>query len=369
MRRTKRRQAKPVSRKIWIPIDPADVPALEQLLVDADPFVTSTIDTQFPYRLGDYVQHKSVSSRELVALLDRNLISRAVSLACGRATSASNSDSDRVAAACMAFLITSGILIEPGISLYELARSGGATVAGLELGDFRIADHIHPQAYVDVALGRANSIDPAILSAARALVAGAAVIRPTPDLGVPLRKWRRHRCAVAQIAFLERAGGTGRSKMHGLIEWSATAGFFDGVAIAFALRFFGRGKRKGMLRGVHSNLPERWSASIDNTAWDLCYVSHWIDSAKKDERIWLLCSNDRSLKIVARASVEGTGKGHFEGNWVPRDAEALYAHYQEASSRVRRDPMRPAVLRDRYERIDTLTESILKRISSLSLSH
>src|SRR5258705_1865660 len=102
---------------MWIPINPDDVPALESLLAAADPFVTSMIDASSPYRLTDYLQHSQLGAEELCALLDRNLVSRAIGLARGQIVDHSRPDSAsyRVAAGCMAFLITGKVLVETNI--------------------------------------------------------------------------------------------------------------------------------------------------------------------------------------------------------------------------------------------------------------
>ena len=83
---------------VWIPLTPQDVPALEHLLRSADPFVASTIDTDDPYHLVDYLQHSIYGGAELAAVLDRNLVSRIVRLAEGRHVDHSRPESavDRV---------------------------------------------------------------------------------------------------------------------------------------------------------------------------------------------------------------------------------------------------------------------------------
>jgi hypothetical protein len=355
-----------LSQRVWVPIDPDDVPALERMLAAADPFVTNALDTKYPYRLVDYVHHSRVSRRKLFALLDRNLTSRAARLASGVAVSPSGADSDRVAAACMAFLITGGFLIEPGISLYELARSTGGALASEELHAFRIADHVHPQAYLDIALGRARSIPMGNLREASSLVAVRGE-RAAPDLAAPLRMWRRHKCAMAQIALLERERISAAEKLRGFIEWSGGEGFFDGIAIAFALLYFGTERRSGMLRGVNSADSATWKSTIDNAAWDLSYVSYWIDQCKRSRSgIWMIATHDRALTRIARASVEGTPDDLFRSGRSAALASEMLRLYEEATERVRRDPMRSKILRDRYDGLEAMTDSIVKQIEQRS---
>lgn len=157
---------------VWIPLSTGDVPALERILSDADPFVTTMIDTPQPYRLANYIQNELYGDHEVRALLDRNLVSRAVELASGHVVDhgGPGSDTYRLAAACMAFLITARVTIEPNIALYEFASSD-LREAREQIRTWRVADHVHPQAYLDVALGRERVIDRAVTTEAQRLVA------------------------------------------------------------------------------------------------------------------------------------------------------------------------------------------------------
>ena len=356
-----------IEERVWIPIDPADVATLEAQLSAADPFVTSTIDTEFPYRIGDYIQHTRYGSEEVLALLDRNLISRAAGLASGHVVEAARSDSDsyRIAAACMAFLITADVQIEPNISLYELATCIDPREATDQLNAMRIADHIHPQAYLDVAISRAATIPPEVIAAAQR-AATARAPEPIADFEMPLRHWRRHRCALAQVALLQRSDSLALSKMHQLIEWSATEGFFDAVAVCFAAILYGRRGPGGLLRSIRSPSLSRCLASINNAAWDLTYVSHWIRYSQEPKRIWIFCTNDRMLARLARSSVgpDRSARDIFEENWNGADAVELHAHYLAAWSAVSADRHRQAALRDRFERIEDLTEATLQQLEA-----
>ncbi|MCL4686717.1 hypothetical protein KJ059_18415 [Myxococcota bacterium] len=356
-----------IATAVWIPLTPEDVPELEALLRSEDPFVASTIDTDDPYRLIDYIRHSIHGDAELAAVLDRNLVSRVVSLAAGRHIDHSlpGSATDRVAAACMAFFITAKVLAEPNISLYELAESVDASDGQADLLSFRIADHLHPQAYLEVALGRAPGIHSDLIEQARTLVEGRspAVV----DLDMPLRHWRRHRCALTQIAFLERSSRNGRAKFEQLIEWSVSPGFFDGVAIAFAARLFGRANpRGGLLKSVRSPNAEKCLDGIRNAAWDLTYISHWSKQSVEDEGrcIWILCTNDRVLRSLARVAVgeEGQASALFRENWGANEASVLEQQYLDAWTRAQSSDERLASMQVRMDDIDDLTRSIEAQI-------
>jgi len=362
---------------VWIPLTPSDVPELERLLRSADPFVASTIDTDDPYRLDDFVQHSIYGGAGIAALLDRNLVSRAVDLARGQLVehSRGGSNVDRVAAACMAFLITAQVLTEPSIALYELVESVADADGQADLDSFRIADHLHPQAYLEVALSRAPGIHPDLIDEARLLVDAQYAqdrTRKQADLQMPLRHWRRHRCALTQIALLERRSLTGAEKFRQLLEWSVEPGFFDGLAIALAARLFGRANLPGrLLKSAQSPEPEKCFAGVRNAAWDLTYVSYWSKRSVEDEgkRIWILCTYDKNLRDLARVAVgeETAVTEIFTQNWPPAAAGILHQHYLDARDRAQRSEDRLSCMPGRFARIDALRESIENEIEEVSV--
>ncbi len=352
---------------VWIPLTPKDVPELEALLRNEAPFVASTIDTDDHYRLVNYIKHSIHGGAQIAAILDRNLVSRVVALAVGRRVdhSSPGSATDRVAAACMAFLIAAEVLTEPNISLYELTESEDTSDGQTDLIAFRIADHIHPQAYLEVALGRAHGIAPELIEQARRIIEGRDP--RAVDLAMPLRHWRRHRCVLAEIALLERTSLSGREKFERLIQWSVSPGFFDGVAIAFAARLFGRAKPSGrLLKHARSANAAKCLAGIRNAAWDLTYISHWAKQSVADEgrRIWILCTNDKVLQDLAKVAVgdESQISELFQKNWQPAEAVELEQQYFDAWSRAQSSLERSNSMRKRFEQIDELTASIEAKI-------
>ncbi len=364
------KQEQIIETAIWIPLTPDDVPKLESLLTETNPFVTSTIDTTYPYRLSDYLNHSLNGGIPIYALFDRNLMSRIVQLASGRHVdhSAAGSVTDRVASACMAFLITAEVQIEPNISLYELAESQENSNAKEELAWFRISDHVHPQAYLEVALGRAPGIHPDLIDKAATTVKLKHKDSANVNFAMPLRHWRRHRCILTKIAHLERSNLSGEEKLYQLIAWSVSPGYFDAVALSFAILLFGRNTPGRMLKYARSNNLERCFSGIRNVAWDLTYISFWVSEACKseDERIWIFCTNDRVCAELAKASVgnENDIESLFKNNWNRSEAVRLHDHYRKSYNTAQSSANRTAELKERFENIDELRGIIERQIES-----
>lgn len=348
--------------RVWIPLNPDDVPTLESLLTEADPFVAMTLDAENPYRLVDYLHNARHGEFEVRALLDRNLVSRVVGLTSGHSVNHETAEAGtyRLAAACMAFLITADVLIEPGIAMQEFAASD-PTTAKAQIRPWRVADHVHPQAYLDVALGRDRTLDQAARIDAWDLMSGCP--DEAPPLETPLRHYRRHYAALAQIASLERTEAEPAEKLRRLIAWSRDVAFFDGLAIGFAIVFFGRHRSGRMLKRVRSADGSRCLEGVRNAAWDLTYLSYWVKYAQEQKSsIWLFVTGDRVLASLARVAIgdQESAEDLFRDNWTRLEAAELLEEF--ASAWPGESPAREEELGRRFERLDEITLEIEERI-------
>lgn len=354
---------------VWVPVDPADIPSLEHLLSRERPFVSAAIDTAAPYRLLGYVEHAAAGGDPVRAVFDRNLVSRVVRLAKGSPVdhSKDTSRTDRVAAACMAFLAAGRIEIEPNIALYELALSEGGDGAINELYWFRLADAIQPQAYLNVALKRASEIHPEALREASGDVRSEERPLIPRDFETALRHWRCHRAVLTKVAVLERAPLPAADRFRQLLRWSLEPGFFDALALTFAAVFFGQRRQGGMLKGVRSDSLERSLQGIANAAWDLTYISHWLHRASGDQgrAIWLFCTHDRICATLARCGIGpvDTTSTLFGANYGDSDARSLYREYCDLSANAEKSD-RAAVLAVRCQTLDAQQQALDEELAA-----
>ena len=341
---------------VWIPIGTEDVPRLETILSERDPFVATTLDAKDPYRLAAYIQNAEYGDLGVCALLDRNLVSRVVGLVGGQSVDHGSPEAEtyRLAAACMAFLITARVEIEPNVAMHEFAAFEETEVQD-QIRRWRVADHVHPQAYLNLALRRDQELDSSALNHAQELVAG----RPKESLPrTQLRHYRRHYAALLQVAFLERSAMAPEEKLRRVIEWSRDVGFFDGLAIGFAIVFFGRNRSGRMLKGVRSADGARCLEGVRNAAWDLTYLSYWVKYAQEQKsRIWIFATGDRVLASLGRSTIgDRSARDLFRENWTRREAAALFDAYRAA--RPEESPERQAAVGERFERLDEITAAV-----------
>ncbi len=284
---------------VRIPIDEPALKEIEVRLAAADVF-TATFQ-QFGlavFRAETYLRESLDHGTQCVFVFDRNLFTRLLSL--GRGKSATT-DAHRVAAAVLAFAQTTESLIEPNMSLYELAASAGTHAALGELMEFRRLDNSHPQLFADVAIGRRDSLDLGYLSGDPVAKA------PNVDFTKPLRRWRANYTAALKIATLELSSEPAERKMVEFISWMQNEFLHVGPAFCLANRYLApNGPKKRLFKSLRSSDRERALAGVRNAAWDLAFVSEWwakVRTQSEGDKLWILATLDRGLHDVARTFV------------------------------------------------------------------
>lgn len=338
------------------PLSVDDEGAIEQMLRDADPFVSPRNIDGDMYTIAPYLLNAAVGGLTLNALLDNNILTRATALASGESV-AERSDSarvDRLAAAVMCFLIAASFRVEPNISLHEKAAHGGHDEAVEQLRLLRIADHVSAQAYCDVALGRTQRLPAeAIAEAIGRLPADMPPARQ-PDFAAQTPGWRAAYYILLKAVSLYRQDTTPAEKAHAFLTWSRTDAFFSVGATTFGLMFLSP-PRPAMIKRVNSDDPAAVKRGIENAAWDLVYLKHWKDqvSASAADSIWFVCTNDQLLKRIARLMIAPDAESAAQArlsmlgdHW--RNQAAAIAHHYEMESAATMTPDRNEVVAGRY---------------------
>jgi hypothetical protein len=211
----------------------------------------------------------------------------------------------RLAAAVLAFAQCAEIDVEPNIALYELAFTQGQDAAVDELLAFRLADHVHPGYWAEIALDRADAISE---------LPDGVPIRETDltiDFTMKLRRWRRNYILALKIAELELRGGNSVDRMLEMLSWMYGDFLLGGPALALAAHYLApNSSRKRLLKGLKSPNRERAIAGIRNAAWDLTLISEWairVEKQPNEARLVLLASFDQGVHRLARSVVDVDG--------------------------------------------------------------
>ena len=123
------------------------------------------------YDMQRYRQESFTEDTQLKAILDNNIFTQILPFVDGRKTIGEPlSNETKIICGIMCFLIYAGIETNPVIALHE--RPYNSNFSSKENQDyyFRIADHIHPQVFADLAMGKITDIPEYFFKEARSEV-------------------------------------------------------------------------------------------------------------------------------------------------------------------------------------------------------
>lgn len=315
----------------------ADIQQIALILEKADVFVPGYIPPDVGmYHLMGHFYGSMVDNVSLILLPDRNIVSRLA-----KATSGCKvDDQQRLAAAVLAFAQCLDIQIEPSIAYHELGPAQGNAAAYEELARFRLADKSHPSAWIDLALGRSDSIplqdDPIAVS-------------DTRDLTRPLHRWRCNYIAALKIGELELLPLTPLQRTLKLFEWMHDDFILAGPAAIFACHYFAPSfPRKRLLKGLKSEHRERALDGAANAAWDITHLSEFVrqaNAAHGSNTRFVFASLDEGLRRIARTLFTTTTEdptldqlAAVLATWWPNDHARMIADHLSEFFQRRRDP-------------------------------
>ncbi len=199
----------------------------------------------------------------------------------------------QIAVDLMALSQAMNLDLEPAVAFHELGHREGNEVANRELRWFRAADFGQANAWIDVALGRQDSLP----------VAGPGP--PTShNFAAPLHRWRCNYVVALKVAMIELGGGPDIQKLQNLMTWMVDEFIVAGPAAIYAAMYFGpRAQRSGLIKQLRAVDRERAIKGVKNAAWDITYLSEFSRRAQADpydERRWIFATGDRKLSDIAR---------------------------------------------------------------------
>ncbi|WP_028008353.1 hypothetical protein [Solimonas flava] len=266
--------------------------ALAKMLEADDVFVPGYL----PPKIGlchpnSIIYERDVDSIRHVLFIDRNIASRMAQIVSGTPMN----DMLRKVAAIKAFSHFLDIEIEPSIAFHELAHSQGNDAANRELARFLDADNDDPDAWLDLAFGDLEALQPRELQH-----------QPeSHDFNYPLRRWQRNYVIALKMAELELSDRRNLDRILDLLSWMRNEFIIVGPAAMLASVYFApnSARRKGLLKQLRSPVRRRAIDGVRNAAWDLTHLGDLI--AKVNEaygskvRI-LFASLDDGLRDLAR---------------------------------------------------------------------
>jgi hypothetical protein len=243
------------------------------------------------YSIDLYHIQAEMHGSEFRLLLDRNIFARVVALAKG----ATATETHRIPAAIMAFAQCAGIDIDASIALYEGIATQDKNTANEDLMHFRRADHAHPSTFADIALGRASQL--------RCPTHRAENIPDLEPLRRPLKQYSFVYPLVLKIGLLELQGGPMQHRLLRFLSWSHQNWYLNAAATSLAALCFSHEVPRGILKDLRHQDRSLTLKGMRNCAWDLTYITWWIQLIRRQENtncLYLLCSCDKALRWVAQ---------------------------------------------------------------------
>lgn len=187
---------------------------LVDMVQSAEPFLIAPSNIEDPYNLGRYLRATTIEDVSLKVLIDNNVLVTAVNVAKGELIS--KSIADRQACAVMAFLLLGDFLIEPSMAIYEKASTIGHEWALKDFYYFRLADHIHPNVYAEIALGIIDQAPKDEIEEATNLIAQHYIDVKEKNFAKSLDVWKLNYLSVLKAAILfKQNSGSDAFKLRG----------------------------------------------------------------------------------------------------------------------------------------------------------
>ena len=353
---------------VHIQINPNDLRQIEQILRERD-IIRSVYSKDLfdQYFLGDYLKQIHVHESKFTALLDRNIFSDIIAVA-KKTDEKSTTKTQKTAYALLAFIQLSDSLVEPGMAIYEYIDSGHYKQAINELSLFRaVDDNIHPQIFIDLALGRINSIPSNSLNSLRD-------DSIQERKGEDIHSWKLHYGFTLKLASIEMTGGKQYEKIEAFLKWMYTDYIFSASAIIFGLIYFSDKRITKMVKNLNCGDSDKFIKGIKNAAWDMTVAHYWTKKAIENREkgdLWLLCTEDKALKGIATfmASTDDSdenlkekSKSLFLNYLGKKEGPRVYALYNSFDSNLNNGERRIKILKSTkalYPFVEELEKELL----------
>lgn len=309
------------------------------------------------------VQHYHLPSplRNFTAMLDRNVYTRVAALVREQKIEAHALADHRWAAAIMAHCQIAEITFQYGSSLQEYASLKGGESAVADFQSFYRADNCDPQALIDFAVGRTDSLD---LSSVEDLEPPVKV-PAAASFEAPIYEFRANYIFALKIALLSFEKEAPEKLMLKFIDWMDEGFALGAGALQFANLYFSPARKKGMLK-------KRSLQDIRNVAWDLALVQGWrrcaLEGARASEPV-LLVTRDKVVKFVAQRLVASDFeefRSHLIDQWLPlkNKGEMVFDRYIQLNDKVEQQGNKRRLPTD--HELDSMTQDFEQRLIKLN---
>lgn len=282
------------------PVPNSDIQKLSEFLRSCDSIVSIWSKEKFdPYNLKGYLKETHVHSNRFFALTDLNIASNGARIAAGKPAT----DTIRQTAGLIAFMSLADTTFDVGMAHIERGQHKDHDDLNTHADLFNIADNLHPQILVDIALGRMDTVPETEKPAP-------ARTKPVPSC-TPHENVEMQYIGLLKICELYLSGKRSLRGYKAFMDWMWSDYMFSVTLFLFAGIFFSHKPHKHMLKRIGSADPEHILKGARNATWDLSLLHLFASRVTDpDSDLWILCSLDKGLREIANFMI-------FTGNLTP----------------------------------------------------
>lgn len=317
---------------------------IKQLVRNNNPFI-STVYLNDIYSLETYML--SNEDIKLKVLLDNNIFTRLVYLSKGGEIqgTAEEIKTYKVCCAVMCFFVLGNFEIEPNMALYERASKNTHSNAIDDIYNFRVADHIHPMAYANLALGIEKRFRYEEIESAKKLITKDHLETEEYNFTKELDDWKIAYLHLLKVFEIHKSELNDTQKIKLFLEWIINDCSSIPASTIFALLFFSpKSSTLGtMLKNINSSNRTKIKDGLKNSAWDLAYITKLRKLSKKQPEsiFWFFCTHDKVLQKIAKnlylkegQEIQVALNNLIVEFWGKKKGKLVFSYYERMASSI-----------------------------------
>jgi len=273
---------------------------VENRLREMKPLVVTPSNMQDVYDI-EYLRKANHSQNiDMWALLDNNIVTQIIPLI-DKTRSKPVTEEQRSICSIMSSLIYVGIETNPVSAFYERPNDDRYPSKAQDDVYFRIADHIHPQIFADIAMGKIDEMPlDAIRKATYEVENNPKTQNNINKFTVPQNPdfhYKAFYAVIMKLWILKKRNDNQINRLKEYLEWHHKNLISDSISIIAALQYLSNVGINGFIKGINSESKSKVIKGIKNCAWDIYHLEllSTLHSKSNDDSIWLFCTRDQLL--------------------------------------------------------------------------
>lgn len=288
-------------------VDYNDIQEIQKMVRESNSLIPTPSNINDVYDIERYRQESLFSDAEFKVILDNNIFTQIIPLIDGRKKYGEALTKEaKLICGIMCFLIYAGLETNPVSALYE--RPSDPNFISKEKQDcfFRIADHIHPQIFANLALEKYSDIPEEELEIATAEInrnletkLNISKIKYPKDVDSTYLLMYKN-LLKAWLLYKNKYSPEDNFKEY--LKWHHLKSLSDQISVIFVTIFLSKKRFPKMIKKINSNDPYVILKNIKNSAWDIYHLS-LLDKVYQDrteEEIWFFCTRDKLLIDISK---------------------------------------------------------------------